>query len=252
MATILRETVEERITNGYKFDLGEYLSEGFQLFQKEWVMFSLYGLVSSIILVCSLFTVIGFAFVLYPTLLGFSIAAEKVEKEEPLEFNDFFAGFKNIGQHFVLGLIVLFSYALIVAIYFGLIFFTVNRGGESSNDPAMAMAGMGLMMIIIFVIVGGIYLLQIALFFAPYLIHYGDYQAGEAIKKSFALSKKNFWWMLLFIFIVGVVAGIGQYACVVGMFATMAIGALMNYALVKKTLMNNEHSEIDEIGSTSY
>jgi membrane-anchored glycerophosphoryl diester phosphodiesterase (GDPDase) len=243
MANINPLTVEERIKNGYQFDFGKYLNEGFQIFGKEWILFSLYGLVAFLILAFSMVTIIGFFFLLFPTLLGFSIAADKVVKGEKLIFNDFFGGFKNFGSHSVIGSIYGFLYACMFGPYFFMIYYTVENNSEE------AFLGMGLSLGFMFLMVAVMYMVSVFLFFAPYLIHYGGYSMGEAIKKSIALSKKNFWWMLLLIFIVGFISGIGQYACIIGMFPTIAISMLINYSLVKNVLLTGEYSEIDEIGT---
>lgn len=240
-------TVESRIKDGYNFDFGKYISDGFNIFAKEWLMFSLYALVSTIILTVALFTVFGFVLILYPTLLGFSVAAEKVERGERLEFNDFFGAFKNFGQYAVLGLLVLFCIGLIVGVYLFMIFAMTANPSQEPNPILM----MGVMLFF-FVAIIGYYALQVLMIFTPYLIHYGNYSAGDAIKKSFAVAKKKFWWLLLFVFVVGVIASIGQYACLIGMFPSMAAAALMQYAMVKDVLMNSEHSEIDQIGNQPF
>lgn len=248
MENIQRATVDEKIKNGYSFELGNYLSEGFKIFGKEWVLFSLYGLVSSLILIVSMFTVFGFALLVYPTLLGFSVAAEKVEKGERLEFSDFFGAFKNFGQHFLLGLVFLLSYALVFIPYFVILFYA-SGGGVAAETASVIMV---FAMLFMFAMIIGIYFIQVAVFFAPYLVHYGGYSAGEAIGTSFKLAKKNFWWLLLFVFVVGIIAGIGQYACIIGMFASVAAAMLINYSLVKNVLMTQDYSEIEEIGSQAY
>lgn len=38
MNKISPSTVEQRIQNGYNFDLGKYISEGFTIFSKEWLL----------------------------------------------------------------------------------------------------------------------------------------------------------------------------------------------------------------------
>lgn len=246
MERISRDTVEHRIKNGYNFELGEYLTNGFKIFSKEWLLFSLYGLVVFFLLLVSFFTIIGFMLLLYPSMMGFAVAADKVEQGEKLKFNDFFGAFKNFGDYFILGALVVIGIILAFVPYFLAIFNMIE-----SNNSAVGIIGMGISMIFMFVMVLGIYIIQILIFFAPYLIHFGNYSAKEAITASFKLSKKNFWWMLLFVFIVGIISGMGQYLCIVGAFATMAIGMLMNYSLVKKVLMTDQYSEIDEIGITN-
>lgn len=245
MAHIERNQVESNIQNGYSFDFGKYLSEGFTIFGKEWLMFSLYGFVSILILAFSAITVVGFVFLLYPTLLGFSVTADKVVKGEKLEFNDFFGAYKNFGSHAVLGLIFVGLYVLAVAPYFYVVFWSIEAQG--SVNPSFW--GMGLSMVFMLVMILVLYISQILLFYAPYLIHYGNYSSSEAIQKSISLAKKKFWWFLLLVFITGMIANLGQYACFIGMFATIPIAFIINYTVVKHTLMTNEYSEIDQIGS---
>lgn len=245
MANLDRLTVEERIRNGYTFDFGKYMNEGFKIFGKEWLMFSLYGLVATLILFFSLFTIVGFIFLLYPTILGFSVAADKVMKGETLRFNDFFGAYKNFGSHAVLGLIFIFLYGMMIGPYMFIVFFFMETNYPSETD----LIGMGIGVIIMLVMMVVLYVMNIFLFFAPYLIHYGNYSSGEAIKKSFALSRKNFWWILLLIIVTGFIAGLGQYACIIGMFATFPIAFLINYSLVREVLLTGEYSEIDQIGN---
>lgn len=247
MLKIDRATVDAKIQNGFNFDFGKYISDGFNIFGKEWLLFSLYGLVSSLILAISFFTFIGFALVLYPTLLGFSVAADKVERGERLEFNDFFGAFKNIGQHAVLGLIVSGCIALLIGIYI-LLLYIMAQNSSTEPNPVLVLV----LMFFIFAVIIGYYFLQVFLIFTPYLIHYGNYTAGEAIKLSFKLAKKKFWWLLLFVFVIGIISSIGQYACLIGMFASMAAAMLMQFAMVKDILMTSEHNEIYQIGNQAY
>ena len=61
MGRILKSTVENKIKKGYEFRFGDYISEGFEIFKKEWVNFFLYAIVSSILLGIASITIIGVA-----------------------------------------------------------------------------------------------------------------------------------------------------------------------------------------------
>lgn len=248
MNTIDNATVEAKIRDGYNFDFGKYISDGFNIFVKEWLMFSLYGLVSLLIILFSAVTVVGILFVAMPTMLGFSIATEKVERGERLEFNDFFGAFKNLGNYAVLMLIIIGITILLYTPF--LLFFIIIEAGKGSDGLA-AVAGIFIMFYYLFIYVA-MYALQASVIFAPYLIHYGNYSGLDAFKTSIKLFKKQPWWILLFVFVVGMISGIGYIACIIGVFASMAAGAIMNYAMVKDVLMNAEHSEIDQIGNQAY
>lgn len=248
MATISKSTVEARIQSGYAFNLGQYLTEGFQIFQKEWLKFSLYGLVSTLLILLAGMTLIGLPLVIYPIFLGYAIAADKVNKGEALEFNTFFEGFKNMGQHFIVAMLFFVAYLLMYVI---LLAFMFTSGFEEGMEGFQVLGIFGLFGTIgLFVLL--IYALQVLLVFAPFLIHYGGFSAKEAIQMSIALAKKNFWWLLLFNFLVGIISGLGQYLCLIGLFASIPIAALIGYSMVKNILFTAEYEEIDEIGQKEF
>lgn len=248
MSKILRSTVEQRIQEGYTFKMGEYFSEAFQIFQKEWLKFSLYGLVSCMMLFFSALTVIGFILIAYPVMLGFSTAADKVIRGEELEFNAFFEGFRNIGQHGIVAMLFAVAYLFTYTMVFFFVFLSgiYDGMGEIQSLSLLGFYGMfGVLFLLL-------YAMQVLLIFTPFLIHYGDFSTNEAIRMSFSLVKKNFWWLLLFNILVGLISGLGQYLCLIGIFASIPIGGLMVYAMVKDVLFSNERDEIDEIGQSDW
>lgn len=248
MGRILESTVENKIKKGYEFRFGDYISEGFEIFKKEWVNFFLYAMVSSILIGIASITIIGPAFVLFPITLGFAVVADKISEGESIQFSDFFGAFKNFGQHFIVGLIYFLAYAMIIVPYVLIILVASSSSSFIEDSPLFGFFFGGYMFLVMFFIVL-LFLMQVLLFFSPFLIHFGDYSAIDAIKASIGLAKQNFWWLLLFVLTIGVISSIGYYACIIGVFVTMPIGALSAYSLVKKELMNDNHQEIDKIGS---
>lgn len=248
MNKIELSTVEAKIQNGYNFDFGKYISDGFEIFKKEWLLFSLYGLVSLLIILFSAVTIVGIFFVIMPAMLGFSVAAEKVERGETLEFNDFFGAFKNLGNYAILMLIII---GITLVLYIPLVFFLFLIEAGNQSEGLIAVAGIFFVFYYLF-IYAAMYALQASVIFAPYLIHYGNYSGYEAFKASIKLFRKQPWWILLFVFVIGMISSIGYFACLIGIFASLAAGSLMNYAMIKDILMNAEHSEIDQIGNQAY
>lgn len=246
MPKIDKLRVDEVIRDGYGFELGDYISSGFNEFKKEWLLYSLYGLVAVIIMILSLATIVGFIFLFYPTMLGFAVASDKRNETGVLNFSDFFGAFKNFGSYAVVGLLVFAAYLLIYVPMFALLGFS---GFFMDEQPELGVISMFGSMIFVFLGILLVYFVMIGLFFAPFLIHYGGYSGTEAVRASFKLAFKNFWWLLLFLIITGVIGSIGQYLCLVGLFASLAAASLMNYAMVKRVLMSDGFSEIDEIGN---
>lgn len=247
MYKIEQVSVEDRIRNGYRFDFGQYLNEAFEIFKKEWLLFSLYSLVFMLILMVSAITVIGPILLSYPGFMGYAVAAEKVERGEKLEFNDFFKSYKNFGNYGLLILIMIGFSLLLYIPCFGLI---ILAGSFDYNEvnPVFFFP----LFLYYFVLIAGMLVLQVSVIFAPFLIHYGGYGAVDALKASFRLSKQNFWWVLVFVILVGVISSVGYLLCFIGIFASMAMGYLMHYSMVKDILTNPEHSEIDQIGNHGY
>ena len=248
MSRIEVATVNQKIENGYNFDFGKYITDGFEIFKKEWLLFSLYGLVSSILMMLSFLTVVGAFFWMFPLLLGYSVAAQKVERGEQLEFKDFFGAFKNYDKHAMLTLCLFaFFIVLYIPIILFLVFIEMNNGyGDANAVGAIA----GIFMILYYLVFYiGLFFVQGSMIFAPYLIHYGGFSGIEAIKTSYKLFKKQMMMVLLFVFVIGMLSTIGYFACLIGVFASMAAGTLMQYAMVKDILMQSTYSEIDQIGN---
>lgn len=248
MSRIEVATVNQKITSGYQFDFGKYISDGFEIFKKEWLMFSLYGLVSLFLIILSLMTIIGAFFFLFPLMLGYSVAAEKVERGEPLEFKDFFGAFKNYDKHAILTLCLM---AFFIILYIPMILFIVLMDLSSGYGDANAVgAVMGIFMVFYYLIFYvAIFFIQGSMIFAPYLIHYGGYSGMDAIKTSYKVFKKQWIMILLFVLVIGLLSSVGYIACFIGVFASMAAGYLMQYAMVKDVLMQSTYSEIDQIGN---
>lgn len=251
MQRIYRTTVDTKIQNGYNFEFGKYLSDGFNLFGKEFGQFILFAFVSCIIMVFSAITIIGPTVVFICTLNGFAEASGKIEQGQKVEFNDFFRGYDKFGSKIVLALIY-FGFTLLL--YVPLIVSLVSMGYFSGNldENAAAPLTIGFMLFSYAIFYGGILILHSALLFSSYLIHFGDYSAGEAVSKSFQLYRKNFIITTIFVLVLLILAYIGLGFCLIGFFASFPIMGLGFYSLVKETLISGEYSEIEEIGSTSF
>ena len=74
--------------------------------------------------------------------------------------------------------------------------------------------------------------------------------AIDAMKTSYAIVKKNFWWMVLIAIVVSLVASIGAIACYVGALATYPFAYIMVYFMLKDMILtDDEKTEIDLLGT---
>lgn len=230
----------------FNFDYGKYLNDAFKIFSAQWLNFCMYSLVCVFIIMLSAITLIGPYILMYPLLMGYLVVAEKIENNEHVEFNDFFSGMKNYGQYFIYMLITL-ACSLLLFIPLSIWMISIGLFNESLDDEATAALILGSFYIILPFIFIGSMLIQIFLFLAPYLIHYGNMNATDAVKTSFKIAKKNIGYLFLFILIMGLISSLGVVACYIGMLASYPIGYLMAYSFLKDFLLTDE-SEIDLIG----
>jgi len=88
----------------YEFRTGEYLSRGWELFQKNAGLFIAYGLVYLLIqsVLASFFVGV---FLHGPLAAGFYIVAAKTARGEVIDFGDFFKGFERFLPLFLVGLV---------------------------------------------------------------------------------------------------------------------------------------------------
>jgi hypothetical protein len=250
MAKILRSTVDSKIQNGFEFQFSKYLSDGFNLIGKDFGQFVLFAFLSFLIACVSVITIIGPTVVLICTLNGFAVAADKIERNEKVELNDFFKGFDKLGNKIVLALIY---FGITLLLYIPMIFSLISMGYFSGTIGDGVQPVRILFMVFSYVFFyGGILILHSSLVFSSYLIHFGDYSAGEAVSKSFRLYKKNFWMTTIFVLVMGILAYVGMAFCVIGIFASFPIMGLAYYSLIKDSLLSGEYSEIEQIGGASF
>ena len=250
MKTLDYNKIEYYKNNKFKFDIGKYFNQSLELFQNNWQPFVIYALVAAIIYVFTSFTVIGLLFVMYPLLMGFMIGAERAENKMTLEVGDFFGGFKNIGSYFLFTLIIIGVSLAVMSPYIIFSFLPLMLNDPENVSLAFVLGSSLFGIMYLFVATIFLLFLQACIFLAPYFIHYGNMGAVEAIKTSYAIVKKNFWWMVLMALVVSLVASIGTIACYVGALATYPIGYMMVYFMLKEMILtDDEKTEIDLLGT---
>lgn len=229
------EIVNDRLANGYDLDIGEYLNQGWEIFRREWLLFSLYSLVMIFIVLVASFTIIGLLFVIFPLYLGYYIGADKVRRGEELEFGDFFEGFKmNMPKLALLALIPMIAYALAFLPFLGSMIELENSGDAGGN----LFAGSIIMMYpLIFIIAILIYL---AFFFAPILIAYGNYGVMDAVKTSWKLSMKQPLYIILFSILLYFINQAGALLCGIGLLASSAFAYVCYYPAIRDVLYKDK------------
>lgn len=250
MDILSRTRIEELKTNGYNFDIGDYISKGINIFKKDAGLFIGYTLIVGLIyfvvsLLGGLIQFVGsssialIAFsqifqsfvpqIIYPPLVaGFLIASHKMYNNEQTEFGDFFKGFEYYAQLVIQAFIIIgISLAMMVPI--GILAFMMagmSIGGvEDFGAPQIAI----LVLVSLVVFVGYIYLM-VSYLFANAFVVFGNMSAWEALETSRLVVAKNFWSVFGFGLIIGIIYIIGLMFCYIGLLVTIPVAQASIYA----------------------
>jgi len=93
MINSIKERADQLIEKGYETDIGNYISKGFKIFEKEVGLFIGYTALYFVISFVSCFIPFASLLISGPLTAGFFIMAHKINKGEPYEFSTFFKGF---------------------------------------------------------------------------------------------------------------------------------------------------------------
>ncbi|MDD4235719.1 MAG: hypothetical protein PHF99_06870 [Bacteroidales bacterium] len=191
--------LQSLVDNGYTFNMNYYFNQGMNLFKKFMGPYVGYtALYFAIVFFASIIPMIGGLVSLFiqPILIaGFYIVANDLMREMPIDFSRFFKGFEFYIQ--------LIAANLIVSIFVVLGIFAL--------------------------IIPGIYF-AVAYTFTPLFILFLGYDFWAAMEWSRKIVTKNFWPILGFVIIIGLINIAGALFCFVGLLFTLPATSCMIYS----------------------
>lgn len=236
MNEIQQKKLDDILNYGYQFNFGDYISKGFELFQKNAGNFIGYALVAGVIIMVANFIPvigsIGNALILSPALtVGAYLVANKLDRGESTEFSDFFKGFDFIGPlagaAFVTGLIIVASLIPLFIAIGGAGFFSWFM--DAQTDPFGAGSPPGFPFWAVVLIAPAIYF-SIAYSWAYMFIAFYNMGFWDAMEMSRKIITKQWFIIFLFAFVVGLIAALGVIALFVGILITFPIMLCAQYA----------------------
>lgn len=217
------------------FKLGDYLNKAFELLKKD------FGGILGGFLVCMLMSLIPFCG--YLAMGNFYKFLRNKSKGLPASAGDIF-NFDDFMPYFILQLIVV---AGIVALYIPLI---IMIPATSYMDPEMGRTGLPLFFYLyMMVFYVALFFFIVKAFYLPALISLkGVKDLKTAWRMSLAMTKNNFWNILLFSIVAGLIGSLGMIACGIGLILTLPFAYAANYYAYEDALQQTGHDEITEIG----
>ena len=221
----------------------QWIVDGWAVFKRQpgtWILITVVWFL--ILLVLALIPFIGGIAnnLLFPAFLGgVLLGCREIEHGQPLEFGHLFAGFRDaFGKLVLVGvfyLVALIACVIVAALFGGLGVFTALRmftgvGGASQMGlGGLAMALTGLIVLALLVPV------WMAMWFAPALIVFHDFDVTDALKASFAGCLKNVVPFLLY----------GVILFVLMIFASLPV--LLGWLVLGPTVLGSVYASYRDI-----
>lgn len=231
-----RNRLNTIIDEGYSFDLGAYISQGFALFQRSagnYIAFAF--LAGMIIVVASLIPIIGSLLtnlILTPALLvGGYLAAHKLNKNEELEFGTFFKGFDFIGSlasaALVTSLIVIAAFIPLIAVWY--MYGAADWLYEMIDNPMLAEEPPSFPFWSFLLLAPAVYF-GVAYSWSYHFIAFYGMGFWEAMETSRKIITKKWGLFFLFFLILGLLVGLGFLLFFIGALVAFPILMCASYA----------------------
>lgn len=215
------------INQGYDFKIGNYISDGFALFKKDiggFIVATLLAIIMSFIPFCSLLAIGNFYKI-----------CKKVDEGQSVQAGDIF-DFTDFWMYFKLFFLILFAVViLMIPVQFTVIPLIVAAKDTGENiNVAMIIGGMGIWFLLFILF---LFAFTVSLYFVqPIISLYKIQSVRQAYSLSWKIAKKNFFMILIFSLIVGIISQLGVIICGIGILFTIPVGICIKYISYKDVL----------------
>jgi hypothetical protein len=247
------DRLEGILQSDYRFQLGEYISKGFNIFGRNAGMFIGYFIVYIVItIILGIIPILGqfVTFLIGGALsAGVYIVADKTDRNEDAQFGDFFDGFKSWVPLMLSVLLQIVIFLAVFIPFFAYIFLTIGISsfmeGEKPDFSAGQGMTLGLMILAFFCVI--IYV-AMSFIYAPLFIVFDKMDAWESMMMSRKFVSKHFFTHFFFLFAWGFIILISAIPIGLGLVITIPAVACSVYAAwADITDYNVEKADDDDI-----
>ena len=254
-----KEVANKLGIEGYKFELSNYISQGWKLGLQSLGWLILFAIIYlSISIVTQLIPIIGrFAqtFILAPVLsAGVTYFLHKKSTTGESDFSSFFDGFKNLGNLVVLNLLILLLFMVTMIPLLASMFSLLNMEffQAIANEDRVAMEAIGRNIVSsaggvgigvgVFISVLLVCILMLSLVFAKQFVIIGELSAVEAIKASIQVAKKKIFPLFGFMIVLVLINILGLLPLGLGLIVTIPMSAGAVYFMFKDIVISQVNS----------
>jgi hypothetical protein len=239
----LPTNIQKALDQGYEFRLGEYISAGINIVQRNIGLFIAFTLVFFVLnMAASIIPIVGplgFAMISPALLIGIAIAAHKIVNNQGLEFGDFFNGMQRIGDFFMVVLITIGLALLLVGPGLLMMFapllsnldeFSSLSDVETFGEVIATLTTSSFFWLGLFLILAGSIYLSVSLIWAPYFVWFYNMRAWDAVQASRKLAAKQWFMTFIFLIVIGLLGAVGLLLFCVGILFTYPAAMCAQYA----------------------
>ncbi|MEZ5057097.1 MAG: BPSS1780 family membrane protein [Saprospiraceae bacterium] len=250
-----QEKLNTILNEGFSIGMGDKISDGFKLLNKNMANFVVFTLIYfAIVFLASMIPFLGqlVSIIIVPPLtVGFFLAARKTELEGNAEINYFFKGFDYIGPLILRSLTTL-GISIVAMIPFFLAVFQTGffqwflELNNNPTDPTILESFPGIPFWAFLCLIPLIYL-SIAYSFADLFIVFNKLHFWDAMEASRKLITKRWFAFFICFLVFGLIAALGFLACGVGILFTFPAYTCMMYLLFASvTRLEEDEDQIDD------
>lgn len=243
MESTIQQKLQRILDQDYEFRLGDYIGQGFSLFQKQVGLFMGFTFVFFLIVMLANFVpIVGpiavNLFLTPPLICGFYLVSDKIRRGESVVFNDFFKGFDSLGQLALAALVMGIIYMISLVPVFAVVGFSLFMGDFSSLNhfPFWAI-----------LLLVPLFYLAIGYSWTNMFIVFYKMEFWPAMEMSRKMITKHWGIIFLFSIVVGLLAGAGIIALGIGILATLPIALAASYSAFADVTRLAEAESADEI-----
>ncbi len=259
------DRIDATIERGYTFSMSDYLNAGWEFFKNQAVLFVVFILVylagSAVINMIPIVGGIGRWIFVTPLAVGPGIVCYQMAKGRSVEFNQFFGGFKFLGQLLlaslvtglltVMALIPLFIFlgitiGSLMIDFFSLVSTTENPDPEQIFSILSQAINPVTILVSFLLFIPG-FIVGVLYMFAPYFVIFYNLDFWPAMEYSRKLVMPKLLPFIGFIIVLGLLNLLGAICLIVGLLVTIPVSMIAGYAAFQMILgLDEDEGESEE------
>ncbi len=248
----MSQKLQNNLANGYEVKIGDYISRGYEIFKENMGAYIgytvLYFLITMVVNFIPFLNIIS-SLVISPCLVfGFHLVSKQISQDSTIPpFNTFFNGFNSAGKLIVIALITMVVFLICMLPFLISVGVSIFALRDSSSAEIISAVLAGPLPIL------GIGLLVMAYFgvswtFSSLVAVFHNKESWAAMEISRKMVGKNWFMIFVFLFVVGVIVGVGFLVLGVGIIFTLPLGMCSLYAAFEDIFgLPDDGKGVDEI-----